>query len=167
MRYTDYVFDVPEEKQVRVIIDTDAKNEADDQFAVAHALMSPKLDVVGICAEHYADRFGPDSEQQSYDEILHLLRLMGIQTADPGSEGNGGIPVLHGCILHSISPGQQGQRGPCDMYSPGRRGQGESGGRDSTPRISFEADSWRSDFQQEPVLQEVSPSSPPPSLGSP
>ena len=28
----------------RVIIDTDAKNEADDQFAIVHALLSPSLD---------------------------------------------------------------------------------------------------------------------------
>jgi purine nucleosidase len=27
----------------RVIIDTDAKNEADDQFAIVHALLSPSL----------------------------------------------------------------------------------------------------------------------------
>jgi hypothetical protein len=30
-----------------VIIDTDAKNEADDQFAIVHALLSPSLDVRG------------------------------------------------------------------------------------------------------------------------
>ena len=86
---------VPDAKKVRVILDTDCYCEADDQFAVAHALMSPKLDVVGICAGHYADRFGPDSEQKSYDEILHVLRLMGIPSTD--AEGGDGIPVLHGC----------------------------------------------------------------------
>jgi hypothetical protein len=32
----------------RVIIDTDAKNEADDQFAIVHALLSPSLDVRGL-----------------------------------------------------------------------------------------------------------------------
>ena len=30
MRYQDYTFKVPEEKIVRLITDTDAKNEADD-----------------------------------------------------------------------------------------------------------------------------------------
>ena len=34
MRYTDYKLHVPEEKIVRLIVDTDAKNEADDQFAI-------------------------------------------------------------------------------------------------------------------------------------
>ena len=41
MRYTNYRFQVPEEKIVRVIVDTDAKNEADDQFAIVQALLSP------------------------------------------------------------------------------------------------------------------------------
>lgn len=50
MRYTNYRFDVPEEKIVRVIVDTDAQNEADDQFAVVQALLSPKFENVGRCA---------------------------------------------------------------------------------------------------------------------
>ena len=36
-----------------VIIDTDAKNEADDQFAIGHALLSPSLDVRGLIAAHF------------------------------------------------------------------------------------------------------------------
>jgi purine nucleosidase len=43
----------------RVIIDTDAKNEADDQFAIVHALLSPSLEVRGLIASplrHLAQR---------------------------------------------------------------------------------------------------------------
>ena len=36
MRYQNYEFQVPREKVIRVITDTDAKNEADDPFAVVH-----------------------------------------------------------------------------------------------------------------------------------
>ena len=39
----------------RVVIDTDAKNEADDQFAIVHALLSPSLDVRGLIAAHFGD----------------------------------------------------------------------------------------------------------------
>ena len=53
MRYTDYKFHVPEEKIVRLIVDTDAKNEADDQFAIVQALLSPKFENVGMVAAHY------------------------------------------------------------------------------------------------------------------
>jgi hypothetical protein len=35
----------PKERQRRIIINTDAKNEADDQFAIVHALLTPSFDV--------------------------------------------------------------------------------------------------------------------------
>jgi purine nucleosidase len=38
------------DRRRRVIINTDAKNEADDQFAIVHALLSPSLDVRGLIA---------------------------------------------------------------------------------------------------------------------
>ena len=40
-------------EQRRVIINTDAKNEADDQFAIVHALLSPTLDIRGLIAAHF------------------------------------------------------------------------------------------------------------------
>ena len=80
-------YKVPQCKKIRVILDTDCYCEADDQFALAHALMSPKLDVVGITAEHYADLFGPNSQDCSYNECLHVLKLMGLDDR---------IPVFHG-----------------------------------------------------------------------
>ena len=46
-------FGVTDTKKLRVIVDTDAACEADDPFAIAHALMSPKLIVKGITAEHF------------------------------------------------------------------------------------------------------------------
>ena len=46
-------FTVSPKKQFRVIINTDCKNEADDQFVVAHHLMTPKFDVRGIVACHF------------------------------------------------------------------------------------------------------------------
>lgn len=40
----NYAYTVPENKKVRVIVHTDCKNEADDQYAVAHHLMTPNQD---------------------------------------------------------------------------------------------------------------------------
>ena len=34
---------IPDEKKIRVIIDTDAACEADDPYAIVQALLSPKL----------------------------------------------------------------------------------------------------------------------------
>lgn len=49
----NYHFTVPEQKRVRMIVCTDCKNEADDDYALAHHLMTPKFEVRGIVAEHF------------------------------------------------------------------------------------------------------------------
>ena len=60
----------------RVIIDTDAKNEADDQYAIVHALLSPSLDVRGLIAAHFGTSRSDRSMQESREEIDRLLDLM-------------------------------------------------------------------------------------------
>lgn len=62
----------------RIIINTDAKNEADDQFAIVHALLSPTLDVRGIVPAHFGARRNDRSLQESRDEVDLLLTLMGL-----------------------------------------------------------------------------------------
>ena len=83
----NYAFSVPEEKRVRYIIHTDAKNEADDQFTIAHALMTPKLDVKGIVACHFnnSDKGYADgvTAKASYDEIVRILSLMHLDEGCP------------------------------------------------------------------------------------
>jgi purine nucleosidase len=61
----------------RVIIDTDAKNEADDQYAIVHALLSPTLDIRGLIAAHFGQERSATSMLDSRGEIDLLLRLMG------------------------------------------------------------------------------------------
>jgi purine nucleosidase len=63
----------------RVIIDTDAKNEADDQFAIVHALLSRSLDVRALIAAHFGASRSPRSMQESREEIDRLLDLMDLQ----------------------------------------------------------------------------------------
>jgi purine nucleosidase len=63
----------------RVIIDTDAKNEADDQYAIVHALLSPTLDVRGLIAAHFGTRRSTRSMQESREEIDRLLDLMNLR----------------------------------------------------------------------------------------
>ena len=69
-----FLFDCPEEKKIRVLIDTDAACEADDPFAIVQALLSPKAIVRGIIAEHFG---APDSMEQSFAEIRTILDCMG------------------------------------------------------------------------------------------
>ena len=65
----------------RVIVNTDAKNEADDQYAIVHALLSPSLDVRGVIAAHFGRRPGrsQQSMEDSRTEIDLLLEYLGKQ----------------------------------------------------------------------------------------
>ena len=76
MRYTKYAFQVPDEKVVRVITDTDAKNEGDDQFAIVQALLSPKFENVGFIAAHYGIGRHFDSMERSYQELERVFSAM-------------------------------------------------------------------------------------------
>jgi purine nucleosidase len=62
-----------------VIVDTDAKNEADDQYAIVHALLSPTLDVRGIVPAHFGTARSATSQQDSRAEVDLLLQLMGLE----------------------------------------------------------------------------------------
>lgn len=76
---------------MRVIVDTDAKNEADDQFAIMHHLLSPSIDVRGIIAAHFESKAKTPGEtmEMSYQEVLRLMELAEIDD----------VPVFRGCSL--------------------------------------------------------------------
>ncbi|MBE0478915.1 nucleoside hydrolase [Candidatus Aerophobetes bacterium] len=82
-------------KPRRVILNTDACNEIDDQMAIIHALLSPELKIEGIIAAHYGIHTHRDSMQRSYNEIHHLLTLLGMQ---------GKVNVLRGASLAMEKP---------------------------------------------------------------
>lgn len=69
-------FQIPEEKKKRLFLNTDAKNEVDDQFAIVHALLTESFDLRGIIAAHFGELKSSHSMQDSYDEIMLLLELM-------------------------------------------------------------------------------------------
>ena len=76
----------PPSGKVRMVLDTDTYNEVDDQFAVAHALLSPEqMSVEALYAApfHNGRSDGPaDGMEKSYDEILRLLDRL--QVANDG-----------------------------------------------------------------------------------
>lgn len=71
----------------RVIIDSDVKNEADDQFAVVHALLSPTLDIRGVIPAHFGAQRSETSMLDSREELDLLLDLM---------ERPGSVPIANG-----------------------------------------------------------------------
>lgn len=88
---SNYLFTVPQQKKVRMIVHTDCKNEADDQYALAHHLMTPKFDVVGIIAGHFEtfqNRYPKgETAKASYDEIQKVMHLMHMENHCPVALG--------------------------------------------------------------------------------
>ncbi|BFT69494.1 nucleoside hydrolase [Paenibacillus sp. P36] len=75
-------YDVPWQKKIRLIVNTDAKNEADDQFAIVHALLTPRFNIKGIIAAHFGTKRTQTSMMESYEECQHVLSLLGFTEED-------------------------------------------------------------------------------------
>ncbi len=102
----NYDFYVPQEKRIKVILDSDVRNEVDDQFAIMHALMTPKFDVRGVIATHFGHDRIRESMEASYDELVKTLEaadLLGKVRIAKGSET-------------AIDPGMTGYFGDMKPY---------------------------------------------------
>lgn len=77
----------------RLVLDTDAYNEIDDQFAITLAALCPdtmRLEAVYAAPFHNSRAAGPaDGMEKSYNEIRHVLSLLGVAFHS--------LPVLRGC----------------------------------------------------------------------
>lgn len=99
------------EGRVPVVLDTDAYNEVDDQFAISYLLRSPeRIDLQAIyaapfydekrCFYNYKSESAAQGMEDSYQEILKLLKLAGMSEKE--------IPVFRGASRF------MGQEGPVD-----------------------------------------------------
>lgn len=79
------LYQIPKQKCVRVIIDSDAACECDDQIAIVHALMSEKVKVCALTAEHFGENVS-ETMEKSYQEMKKVTELMEIDD----------IPILRG-----------------------------------------------------------------------
>lgn len=75
------LFNIPMSKKPRVIINTDAKNEVDDQFAIVHAVLTESFDLRGFIAAHFGKEKSAHSRQDSMDELCLLLDMMDLKGA--------------------------------------------------------------------------------------
>lgn len=75
-----YNFRVNDDRKIRLIVNTDAKNEADDQFCIVHACLTPKFIVKGLIGAQFGTRRTKESMQESVDECKLLMELMGNDT---------------------------------------------------------------------------------------
>jgi inosine-uridine nucleoside N-ribohydrolase len=95
----------PRSGRLPVILDTDAFNEIDDQFAIVQMLLAPeRFDVRAITAApfHNTRSTGPGHGMDlSYDEILRLLERLGM---------TGKVPVYRG-VTEYVGPRKQPRNG--------------------------------------------------------
>lgn len=85
----DYFFGESQtEKPLRLIIDADTANEVDDLYAIARALLEPRLNIIGITSAqwHTNPRTPNDSVGESQRLNEEILELMG-KTAIPLPQG--------------------------------------------------------------------------------
>ncbi len=80
---------LPLHKQMRVIVSSDVANEADDQYAIVHQLLTPMFDVRGVIAAHFESK-APGTEttmEKSFQELQKLMQAIDIDN----------VPALRGC----------------------------------------------------------------------
>lgn len=72
--------DIRSDRVKKVIVDSDTYNEMDDQYAIAYAIASDKMEVLALNAAPFhnsrSDGF-EDGMEKSYDEILRVLEHIG------------------------------------------------------------------------------------------
>lgn len=65
---------------IPVVIDTDTYNEIDDQFCIAYAALSPKVDLQAVYAAPFVNQRAQtpkEGMERSYEEMLRLMKLLG------------------------------------------------------------------------------------------
>ena len=87
----EILFDLKSDRKKKVILDTDAYNEIDDQFAIAYTVLSEKtLDVLGITAAPFLNgrcTSPEDGMLKSYQEIKKVIALTNSQKEIPVKRG--------------------------------------------------------------------------------
>lgn len=75
----------------KIILDTDTYNEIDDQFALAWAVLSDKIDLLSVNAAPFLNRRSvspEDGMEKSYNEILRILDLIAPDRKPPVYRGS-------------------------------------------------------------------------------
>jgi inosine-uridine nucleoside N-ribohydrolase len=101
---------------LRIVLDTDACNEVDDQFALAHLCLSParvRLEAVYAAPFHNARSTGPaDGMEKSYHEIHRVLALLA------AAQGGTAIPACSKTATATAAAAKGGARPPGVLSAP-------------------------------------------------
>lgn len=78
MNIREIMEDIKSDRKKKIVLDTDAFNEIDDQFAISCCYFSEKEELLAVYAEHFMHDRCTDSAlgmEKSYEEILKVLSL--------------------------------------------------------------------------------------------
>lgn len=81
---------IKSDKIKKVILDTDTYNEVDDQFAVAYAMLSDKIDLLSLNAAPFLNNRSTSPEdgmERSYNELINITNM---------TNPNHNIPIYRG-----------------------------------------------------------------------
>lgn len=105
MNIVDILRDIKSGRKKKVILDTDAYNEADDQYALAYCRMSGRIDLAAVNAAPFANARSDNDyalgEKLSYGEIKKVLSLI-----DPVDRDK--TPVFRGSTVRAAQIGGEG-----------------------------------------------------------
>ncbi len=77
------------ERRIKVIIDSDANNELDDQHAIAYALFnSDVFDVLGVTVNNTRSGGGIDGQYREAQRVMKLCKAHGVIPLLKGAQGN-------------------------------------------------------------------------------
>lgn len=79
--------ELPNTGVIRVITNSDTYCECDDQYCIAHLLMTPYFDNCAMISTHYNKNPEEMSEEKSFDELKHIVKLMHLENE---------VNLLHG-----------------------------------------------------------------------
>lgn len=83
--------DIKNGKVKKIILDTDTYNEVDDQFALAWALLSDKIELLSVNAAPFLNSRSvspADGMEKSYNEILNVISLVDPEKKPPVYRGS-------------------------------------------------------------------------------
>ncbi len=96
--------DLKSDRVKKVILDTDAYNEIDDQFVIAYFYYSDKVELLAVNAEHYMHDRCNSMElgmKRSYDEIVKVLSLSDPHYTVQTNRGSTNSIDKAGCAVES------------------------------------------------------------------
>ena len=104
MTIEEILRDIKSDRKKKVVLDTDAFNEIDDQYALAYCYVCDKLELAAVHAAPYfngrSDSF-EDGMEKSYNEIKKVLGLISPDYSTPVFEGSRTTVEVSGCYVDS------------------------------------------------------------------